>query len=633
MKEVPANLKKLKGIPLRLDQINWIVDLYDQLKPKEESGEIDNAMAVAKAQFMKSHIIRNGRWVKKASEDAFGTEPTEGIVVENMAFSDCEATFEHDDRMATFTVIKPGWSKNKHYYSEEVVESIVPMLLERRKMYLDHGYPTNVPRSVTDWVATIEDAWFENGNALAKAHIFEQGKAGELYEKASKYPSEVGVSIVAIVKAKKGKVDGQSGLIIEQVLRLRSADFVLEPAAGGEVHGVTEEVIDDMNADEIYSFDEFVEDLDEKIKQREKRDAWWNLWSAFSEALREIIASKESKKAKKEAIGELMDDFKTRILRLDLDAIYDGVYYDLSSLGDEDFNAIYEKLAEIEDATVATEEGKEVEEAVEFSDRDWGSVKKSELPRSCFLIQGDPDHPTTWKLPVREPDYSSPKSKKWPNKYTKAGPYNRQAIRAAIAAVKGARTGKPMTGVTKEVWQKLLRLAKRAGIESKFLKEAIELYAGDNKELAQELEQAVFGKQITPEEVQQWLELHPDFNDELKKTIRAEVEAAVSEEVEGLRTKLAEATKQLEDQQKAKEAEEYRAFVDEMIERVQAKVSEEFRNYLYELSDKEKAEFLIREHARTATGSLKDNESASDGDGKMTLDEEFILKAFGKKVE
>lgn len=87
------------------------------------------------------------------------------------------------------------------------------------------------------------------------------------------------------------------------------------------------------------------------------------------------------------------------------------------------------------------------------SRRPWGEVKKSQLPRSAFLDQGDPDHVDSWRLPVYEgagtigPD----------GKYTQRGPLNINGVRAALDALGGAHTGSAMTGAPAGVRAKLER--------------------------------------------------------------------------------------------------------------------------------------------------------------------------------
>lgn len=70
----------------------------------------------------------------------------------------------------------------------------------------------------------------------------------------------------------------------------------------------------------------------------------------------------------------------------------------------------------------------------------WSSIKKSCLPRSSFLIQGDPDDKSTWKLPV----YEGAGEKDAQGHYTRRGPLNINGVRAALDAIGGARTGKAM---------------------------------------------------------------------------------------------------------------------------------------------------------------------------------------------
>jgi len=76
------------------------------------------------------------------------------------------------------------------------------------------------------------------------------------------------------------------------------------------------------------------------------------------------------------------------------------------------------------------------------SEKDWGSINKSQLPASCFLWVEDPDKKETWHLPVYEGSGGiDPKT----GMYRGRGPLNFNALRAAAAAVGGARTSKAMS--------------------------------------------------------------------------------------------------------------------------------------------------------------------------------------------
>ena len=93
----------------------------------------------------------------------------------------------------------------------------------------------------------------------------------------------------------------------------------------------------------------------------------------------------------------------------------------------------------------------------EVSTRSWASINKSKLPASCFLWVPDPKKKTTWKLPYREGAGGiDPKT----GMYRKAGPININAIRAIMASLGGAHTGKPMR-VPASVRAKAIALAKK----------------------------------------------------------------------------------------------------------------------------------------------------------------------------
>jgi len=104
---------------------------------------------------------------------------------------------------------------------------------------------------------------------------------------------------------------------------------------------------------------------------------------------------------------------------------------------------------------------------IPVSYKPWGKVIKSRLPAACFLVVGDPQKKTTWKLPYREGAGGiDPKTKM----YRKAGPINYHGVRAAIAAIAGARTGKPMR-IPAAARKKIDRIAKALGLGEEFIEE------------------------------------------------------------------------------------------------------------------------------------------------------------------
>lgn len=84
-----------------------------------------------------------------------------------------------------------------------------------------------------------------------------------------------------------------------------------------------------------------------------------------------------------------------------------------------------------EQETIEYLEGLEIEVETEegASTKSWASVDKSKLPKSAFLIVGDPKLKSTWKLPFKDEE----------------GNISLGALRAISAAIAGARTGKPMS--------------------------------------------------------------------------------------------------------------------------------------------------------------------------------------------
>ena len=83
----------------------------------------------------------------------------------------------------------------------------------------------------------------------------------------------------------------------------------------------------------------------------------------------------------------------------------------------------------------------------------WGQVDKAKLPRSCFLIVGDPAKKATWRLPV----YEGAGPRDADGCYTRRGPLNVNGVKAAWAALNGAHTGQAMAGVPASARAKLQR--------------------------------------------------------------------------------------------------------------------------------------------------------------------------------
>lgn len=91
-----------------------------------------------------------------------------------------------------------------------------------------------------------------------------------------------------------------------------------------------------------------------------------------------------------------------------------------------------------------------------FSDKSWGEVDKSKLPRACFLVALG-DKKEDWHYPYREGAGEIGED----GMYASAGPVNKGALRAIAANLGGARTEKKFS-VPSSAMAKFKRLYKAA---------------------------------------------------------------------------------------------------------------------------------------------------------------------------
>jgi len=64
--DAPANIRELDDVALTLAQVNWIANVADGLDP----DEVESVWAVAIAQFKRSFVKQDGKWVKRKKESA-----------------------------------------------------------------------------------------------------------------------------------------------------------------------------------------------------------------------------------------------------------------------------------------------------------------------------------------------------------------------------------------------------------------------------------------------------------------------------------------------------------------------------------------------------------------------------------
>lgn len=79
--------------------------------------------------------------------------------------------------------------------------------------------------------------------------------------------------------------------------------------------------------------------------------------------------------------------------------------------------------------------------ALRISDKPWSQVDKSDLPRSSYLDQGDPDHRSTWRYPVYEADGAL-------NTHAVANAYARASAQGEEAIIKKLQPLRQAVGFT-----------------------------------------------------------------------------------------------------------------------------------------------------------------------------------------
>lgn len=143
----------------------------------------------------------------------------------------------------TFTVIKPGWSKNNRYYPAELLKQRAN-IFEGAKMFMNHATEAQDKArpegDLRDWVANVTKVWPESdGTVRATAKVIDpvfKQKLALLGE--ANMLNTMGVSIRAMGESKDGEAEGRKGKVVESLKAARSVDFVTFPGAGGQVESL-----------------------------------------------------------------------------------------------------------------------------------------------------------------------------------------------------------------------------------------------------------------------------------------------------------------------------------------------------------------------------------------------------------
>lgn len=141
---------------------------------------------------------------------------------------------------ALIRIATPGWGTSG-YYSAEVLKRDGPKVFPSgTQMYWNH--PTEAetnerPEGDLDKLAAVTTApakWMDNGPD--GAGLYTEAKLREKYSAdVAELKNDIGVSLRALGRFSTGKAEGKEGVIIEQLVRGKSIDFVTQAGRGGKV--------------------------------------------------------------------------------------------------------------------------------------------------------------------------------------------------------------------------------------------------------------------------------------------------------------------------------------------------------------------------------------------------------------
>lgn len=251
---------------------------------------------------------------------------------------------EKGKRERPVRLINHGWSQNKRYFTKKSVESVAKLANIRSMNLKNHPKDSE---DIDKWASSITKSWSQESDgrtgAYAWTYIFKSQE--DLLEKIDTFPDQVGLSIRGKGKFSRGEAEGRKGPIVEDVMELKTTDWVLFPAAGGKALGgsVTEDIPEETSlenpeekGDTMLTLKEFIEFL-EKNEGEFKEMEYYDTFTLFLRTLKSIIDS-----------SDLTDKKKLSILK-------------------DSFNSIKTESVESVEEEIKEKTTKEVEETMEIS--------------------------------------------------------------------------------------------------------------------------------------------------------------------------------------------------------------------------------------------------------------------------
>lgn len=147
---------------------------------------------------------------------------------------------------AKLTIIKAGLGKNRRNYRAAALESAVKAgLYNGVRMFVDHSDKPPMKRSLSEMTSAIESAeWNPTTQAVEGTVVFFKPEFAELARNAQGY---MGASVNNLIRATRTpQSDGTVQEDVQSIERVHSVDWVIYPAAGGELQQFLESEEGDM---------------------------------------------------------------------------------------------------------------------------------------------------------------------------------------------------------------------------------------------------------------------------------------------------------------------------------------------------------------------------------------------------
>lgn len=144
------------------------------------------------------------------------------------------------DGTVSVKVIEPGWGSSG-YYPEETLKRDGPKVFAKgTQMYWDHPTVSEAAerpeRSLRDLAGRLTSNAEYKPDGPAGPGLYAEAKIyGAYHEAINELAADIGTSIRAVGKGKRGEIEGRTGPIIERIVAAQSVDFVTRPGAGGQV--------------------------------------------------------------------------------------------------------------------------------------------------------------------------------------------------------------------------------------------------------------------------------------------------------------------------------------------------------------------------------------------------------------